>query len=101
MYGRTIVEILVEFDPELAFYRDTILERFVDIILIVGGDTTVKFANHSIGILGYTPDEVAGRSFLEFVPEESVANVCGIRKIHEVGGSSGGSRSRCSVRAAK
>ena len=51
-----------------------LLENALDIVTIVGIDGTVRYQSPSVRqILGYEPDELLGRSALDFMPAEDAA----------------------------
>jgi len=53
-------------------YFRAVVENTVDLILIIGANATIKYANRAArSLLGYSPDELIGRSGLELIhPDE-------------------------------
>ncbi len=67
-------EIVGTLEREVTSYREMV-EKFPDVIVIVSSDATVKFVNPPIRELGYEPEEVVGRKFLEFLPQEYLEDI--------------------------
>ncbi|MBW1741587.1 MAG: PAS domain S-box protein [Deltaproteobacteria bacterium] len=52
-------------------YLESIMDSSMDLILTVNKDGTLNFANKRIGnIFGYRSEDIKGRRFIEFIPEE-------------------------------
>ena len=58
-------------------YFRALIEQTHDIIAVLDGDAALKYASPSVGpVLGYTPEELLGRSILDLVhPEDAEAMV--------------------------
>jgi PAS domain S-box-containing protein/putative nucleotidyltransferase with HDIG domain len=53
-----------------------IAERSFDTIFLISIDGTIEYTSPSVSeIIGYTPDEIAGQSFMKFVPETDMVSI--------------------------
>ncbi len=56
----------------------SLIENALDIIVILNPDGSFRYASPSVKVLGYTPEELVGRSLFHFVSQDDVQEVSGI-----------------------